>query len=461
MLSRYLMHTIYVWCFLLAAVAANAQQSLPIKSLLERVKAFAPSLAADSAAVAIVKAREATARLNRMPSLKMNFQLHMGTNNNMPGGYFTYGIVPGNSRVRNEGNSSSVMGDLGIIAFDWPFYNFGGYQAEQQVAHSDVEVEQARYVQNRYDIQAYTIHGYLQLLRLQYLLNIQSRNIERNSQIRRSIQALATSGIIAGVDTSIAEAELSKSRLDYLELTSQVKQVQIKLSVISGLEADNIIPDSIFIEQLEGFYLMQASQVSDSITHPTVELYKTIYRNSIDRETMVKKSYRPAVGVQSAIWGRGSSVSAADEFRPLYTGIGFERGNYLIGVGISYNLFDEKRKRYELNTQKAITAHTEKQIAEQENIVALNIRQSNAELKIARDRLAEIPHQLDAAEAAYRQKFALYRNGLTNIVDLNAAVYMLYRAETDQINVDYGYWMAILQKLINENRLDALFNTLN
>lgn len=458
---RYFIQTTLVVCFIACSSSGICQNPLPIRELINRVKIYAPKLAADSAAIKIVQAREAEAKLNRLPSLKMNLQMNLGTNNNMPGGYFTNGIVPGNSRVRVEGNSGTALGDLGIIAFDWPFYDFGGYKAGLKVAHSDVEVEQAKYVQNRYDLQAYAIQGYLQLLRLQNLLNIQSRNIERNSQIRRSIQALATSGIIAGVDTSIAEAQLSKARLDYLELTNQMQQVQLQLSAISGLDAGSVIPDSNFVEQLTQFYSQPGLRAIDSITHPAVELYRTIYRNSIDRETMVKKSYLPTVAVQSAIWGRGSSISPADEFRPLYTGFGFERGNYLVGVGVTYNLFDEKRKRYELNTQRAFTDYTAKQIAEQQNLVELNIRQSDAELKIARDRMAEIPHQLDAAEAAYRQKFSLYRNGLTNIVELNAAVYMLYIAETDQINVNYAYWLAILKKIFNENRLDEFFNLSN
>ncbi|WP_336515929.1 TolC family protein [Pollutibacter soli] len=461
MISRYSIVPVCLLYLLCSGTQCYSQQPLPIRELIARVNSHAPKLASDSAAIAIVQAREAAAKLNRLPSLKMNLQMNLGTNNNMPGGFFSNGIVPGNSRVRESGNSGTALGDLGVIAFDWPVYNFGGYQSELKVAHSDVAVERARYVQNRYDLQAFVTEGYLQLIRLNQLLNIQSRNIERNSQIRRSIQALAASGIIAGVDTSIAEAQLSKARLEFLELTNQVKQVQISLSALSGIDPDDIIPDSLLVDQLTEFYSQSGLQATDSITHPAVELYRTIYRNSIDRESMVKKSYLPTVALQSAVWGRGSSISPADEFRPLYTGFGFERGNYLVGIGITYNLFDEKRKRYELNTQRAFTAFTVKQIAEQQNLVELNIRQSDAELTIARDRLAEIPHQLEAAEAAYRQKFSLYRNGLTNIVELNAALYMLYNAETDQINVGYGYWVAILKKIFNENRLDEFFNRTN
>ena len=175
---------------------------------------------------------------------------------------------------------------------------------------------------------------------------------------------------------------------------------------------------------------------------------------------MIRKTYNPKVSVQAALWARGSSISAADEFRDLSKGLGFERGNYLVGVGVTYNIFDAKRKRLQLNTQKANTNYVAKELEEQTSLLSLSIEQANAALQIAQERLQEIPHQLEAAQAAYRQKLSLYKNGLTNIVDLNAALSILYRAETDFTNANYSYCKALLQKAVNENQVDALLNAL-
>ncbi|MDB4918551.1 TolC family protein [Mucilaginibacter sp.] len=83
---------------------------------------------------------------------------------------------------------------------------------------------------------------------LQDFLNIQYRNIKRNEQIRRSIESLAKSGIRAGVDNIIAEAELSKARLNYIELKNQLKQLQLNVSAISGLPYQSIIPDKVVLK---------------------------------------------------------------------------------------------------------------------------------------------------------------------------------------------------------------------
>jgi hypothetical protein len=44
------------------------------------------------------------------------------------------------------------------------------------------------------------------------------------------------------------------------------------------------------------------------------------------------------------------------------------------------------------------------------------------------------------------QKSVLYKNGLTNIVDVTQALYALNRAETDRDIADNNVWQALLLK---------------
>ncbi|WP_295125024.1 TolC family protein [uncultured Chitinophaga sp.] len=449
------------WLLISFCVPSAAQQPvLTLKELLIHVDRNAPSLVADSAAIRIRQAQEVATRGNSLPSLKVNYQVNAGTNNNMPGGYFSYGIVPGNSRVRIEDNASTALGDLGIAAFDWEVYNFGAYEAQRMVASSDLHVEQARFGQSRYEWHAYTIENYLQLLRLNELVKIQLQTIQRNTEIRRSIQAQAKSGIIAGVDTSIAVAELSRARLNYLELSNQYRQIQLGLSAISGLTPDLLVPDTALAAKLILFNKTVSIQETDTAHHPNIELYKSMYRNSLDKERLVRKSYSPKISLQGAVWGRGSSISASDEFRSLNKGLGFERGNYLVGVGITYNVFDFKRRHMQLSVQEASTEYAKRKLDEQRSLLVLGINKTDADLQTALQRLEEIPHLLNAAQAAYRQKFSLYRNGLTNIVELNAAQNTLYRAEIDYTNAHYLYCKVLFQKALNEHVVDEVLNNI-
>jgi adhesin transport system outer membrane protein len=448
----------YSWILIVFTAARSQTIDTPIglKDLLERVGKHSSFLIADSAAILIKLAQQNAAKYNDLPAFTLNLQGNLGTNNNLPGGYFSYGIVPGNSRVRNEGNGATILTDLAIASVNWTIYDFGEKQEQRKVAASDLFVEQSRYKQKKYELEAYVIDTYLQWLQIEDLLVIQTQNIERTTEIRQSILALAKSGIKAGVDTSIAEAEISRLRSNYLELDGQRQQLKIVLAAITNVAADQLKADTAYSTRVITRSIAAQMNDSNNAQHPLLQYYRSLYQNNIEKEQLVKKSFYPTISLQGAVWGRGSSVSAADEFRALSKGLSLERGNYLVGVGITYDLFDIKRKQLQMTTQQAVTNYTGQQYKEKQLLLNLNESKLNARLATMKKKLLEIPNQLAAAQAAYRQKLSLYKNGLINIVELNIALSVLYRAETDLIAAKYMYCKTLFEKAINNNQVQSL-----
>jgi len=459
-----LKRNVFTAMILFMALNTYAQKNNPpvsLKNLLNRVDQNAPMLLTDSVAINIRQAQAAETRSNWLPNLRLNYQSDIGTNNNVAGPYFGFGIIPSNSRgVRTGNNTTTVSANVGVAALDWEIYNFGAYGAQNKVAKSDIEVEQNQFARSKYQLQAYTINNYLQLLQLHDLLSIQARNIQRNAEILRSIRSLAKSGVRAGVDTSISEAELSKARLNYIELANQEKQVQLQLSAVSGMPYQSIIADTVAEMQLIGQTSVLQSLNPDTNNHPLINYYRSVYQNSLQREDMVKKSYNPKILFEGAVWGRGSSVDANDHFNSLSSGLGFDRNNYLVGIGISYNLFDLRRRQLKLRTQRAATDYNSKKLQEQKQLLSISASRANVELETARQRLQEIPNQLKAANDGFRQKLSLYKNGLTDIIELNAALNILYRAETDYAQAKYAYSGALFQKAVTENQVNSVLNLL-
>jgi outer membrane protein, adhesin transport system len=444
---------------LLISVAANAQQSVSLKQLLNTVDKNAPTLITDSSAIRIRQAEAAETRNNWLPNLKLNYQADIGTSNNVIGPYFGFGIIPSSSGgVHTTNVTTALSTNLGIAAFDWEIYNFGYYGAQNKVARSNINVEQSNFAQSKYQLEAYTITNYLRLLSLQDYLAIQYRNIQRNQEILRSISSLTKSGVRPGVDTSVANAELSKARLNYIELNDQLKQVQLQLSAISGLPYQNILADTSIENQLIGLPVQPF--VVDTAKHPLINYYQSIYQNSKEREDLVKKQYNPKISLEAAAWSRGSSVDANDNFNSLSSGFGFDRDNYLVGVGISYNIFDLRRRQLKLHTQKAESDYARNKLEEQKALLAAGANQANAEMETAKQRLIEIPHQLKAANDSYRQQLSLYKNGLSNIIDLDAALNILYRAETDYAQAKYDYNNALFGQAVTQNQVNAVLNLL-
>ncbi len=451
--------SLYTILLLLISAAVKAQQPVTLKQLLNQVNKNAPVLITDSSAIQIRQAQAAETRNNWLPNLKLNYQADIGTSNNVTGPYFGFGIIPSSSGGIHATNvTSALSANLGIAAFDWELYNFGSYGAQNKVAQSNIRVEQSNFAQSKYQLQAYTISGYLRLLSLQDYVTIQSRNIQRDKEILRSISSLTKSGVRPGVDTSIANAELSKARLTYIELNNQVKQLQLKLSAISGLPYQNIVADTTIELQLIDLPVQQFA--TDTANHPLINYYQSVYQNSKEREGLVKKQYNPKILLEAAAWSRGSSIDPQGNYNSLSSGWGFDRNNYLVGLGISYNLFDLRRRHLKLSTQKTETDYARNKLEEEKNALAASASQANAEMETARLRLQEIPHQLKAANDGYRQKLSLYKSGLTDIIELNAALSILYRAETDYAQAKYDYNNALFGQAVTQNQVGTILNLL-
>ncbi len=175
---------LYAVFLLLFSIAANAQQSVSLKQLLIQVDKSAPTLITDSSAIRVRQAQAAEVRNNWLPNLRLNYQADIGTNNNVAGPYFGFGIIPSDSRgVRTQSNTTAVSANVGVAALDWEIYNFGAYGAQNRVAQSNIQVEQNNFAQSKYQLEAYTISNYLLLMNLQGYVKIQARNIQRNKEI--------------------------------------------------------------------------------------------------------------------------------------------------------------------------------------------------------------------------------------------------------------------------------------
>jgi len=191
-----------------------------------------------------------------------------------------------------------------------------------------------------------------------------------------------------------------------------------------------------------------------------INYYRSVYENNLQREDLVKKMYNPKISVLAAGWGRASSVDYAGNYNSLSSGYGYQRGNYLVGIGISYNLFDLRRRQLKLRTQQASTDYSLKKLKEQQQLLDISASQADVEMETALNRLQEIPKQLKAANDSYRQNLSLYKNGLSDIITLDAALNILYRAETDYMQAKYDYSSAIFQKAITENQVNTVLNLL-
>jgi outer membrane protein TolC len=395
----------------------------------------------------------------KLPSFQLMEQVDAGTDNSLNGSYFPMGIVPSTSGGRRTENVSNVgVNNFVVGNLQWDFYNFGGYKANEDAAVSALKVRKSDLDQQAYFLQVATTAAYFKVLKNEFLFKYSIDAYDRFSNIKKAIHAYVQSGLRPGVDSSIANAELSKARLNILDAGKQLAIAKNELSLLTGMDTSVIKVDSsnaVLIDQ------WQSLQQSDSLlNHPLLNYYQSVYKNNLAYEKVIRKSNLPKLSLLSAAWMRGSSIDATDKFKPAGDAFSYNRYNYMAGLALTYNLFEGKKRADKLVVQKYQTTAALQQYSLQKDQLESANKESDIYISTALNKLNEIPVQLKAASDAYAQKLALYNSGLANIIDLVNAYYILNRAQIDEVMVKDEYWRAIFQKAYAANQFNQLLSIL-
>jgi outer membrane protein TolC len=379
-----------------------------------------------------------------LPDVTASLQEAYGTVNGQfgPAAAFGGAGISSSGPVYNKQSWNAAFGSVYLLNANWEFISFGRLHSRIAAAQSQVKLDSANLLQEQF-VQSVRVAGtYLNLL-------IAQANIERASSVQQSVIARAKSGLIAGVDSSIANAEVSGARLAYLQAVSNEQRIRNQLAQLLNAVPDPFLLDSSFFSQTPGNY-----NTSFAVTeNPQVKFYENRIAQSNATEKYLKKSINPGLNLFGTLQGRGSGFDYnytpdfADRYTKAYLdGIKPERYNYLLGIGITWNLMSPFKIKQQVKSQSFISAAYKDEYDLVATLLKDQLVLADQQIENSLKSIQEAPLQLKAATDAYQQKTVLYKNGLTNIVDVQQALFTLNRAQTD-INVAYiNIWQALLLK---------------
>jgi outer membrane protein TolC len=293
--------------------------------------------------------------------------------------------------------------------------------------------------------------AYLNLQAAQQLTNSQQKNLDRASALRDVVVARVKNGLNAGVDSSLANAEVSNATISLTRAKDYEQQLENQLANFLGVTPQHYILDSVFIIKVP-------SAVIDTVTfqqeeHPLLQYYQSRINISNEQLKYYHTLNYPTFSLFGTLQDRGSgfnsnySTTSPDAYTTGYwQGVNPSRGNYLLGIGVVWDLTTPLRVHQQEVAQKFTSRalQDEKELVNQQLKDQLLLSQTRMENAMANYR--EVPTEVKAATDAYQQKTVLYSNGLSNIVDVTQALYALNRAETDRDIIFTNVWQALLLK---------------
>lgn len=451
--------------FLLAACNAVFAQQKTL-TLKEAVQDALQNYGTIKAKANYAKASAATLKETRreyLPNLNLSAQNDFGTVNSQYGplyGLGGYGVSSSGPILVGQ-NWNAAFGALYLANINWDFFSFGKSKEKIKVARNQLTLDQSDVVQEQFQQEIRVSGAYLNLLASQQLSRSQKNNLQRALALRNVIVARVKSGLNPGVDSSLANAEVSSAQIALTNAQDIVQQQGNQLAQYITVTPVDFLLDSSFVSQVPK--TLDTASTFNLTNHPVLQYYQNRINISTEREKYLHTFNYPTFSLFNIFQSRGSGFNSYTLNQALYTqnyfsGVNPTRSNYLLGIGVSWNLTSPLRVHEQVRAQQFTSEGLKNEYELVNQQLSAQLILSGTRIQNALRNYQEAPVGLKAAADAYLQKTVLYKNGLATIVDVTQALYVLNRAETDRDIAYNNVWQALLYKAAASGDFGIFYN---
>lgn len=402
------------------------------------------------------------AKRDYLPNFSLSAQQDYGTINGQNGPQYGLGGLgtASSGPALDHQNWNAAFGALYLANVNWDFFTFGRIKQRIKVADAAFQRDKNDLEQEKFQHEIRVTAAYLNLLAAQRLTKSQEKNLSRAVTFQNTAIVRAKNGLIAGVDSSFAKAEVSNARIALTRAKDFEQEQANRLGVLMGSIATSYTIDTTSITRIP------ADLLNDSIknSHPVLKFYQNRIDVSNQQVSYFKRLYYPSFSLfgvmQSRASGFGSNylLNQHDYSSNYFDGINPTRSNYLIGIGMTWNLTSLLRNHPQVRAQQYTSEGLKNEYELVDQQLKSQLALAETKLKNALDNYKEAPVQVKAASDAYLQKSVLYKNGLTTLVDLTQSLFTLNRAETDRDIAYTNVWQALLLKSAALGNFESFIN---
>ena len=452
MIKSFVLHFIFI-VFICVADNIRAQQVLTLKAAVDTAMANYGTLRAKAEYVNASRAALVQSRREYLPDLNISAQQDYGTINGQSGplyGYRGLSASSGGPALETQ-NWASAFGALYLANINWDFFSFGRVRERINIARSQLARDENDLEQEKFQHKIRVAAAYLSLLAAQRISRSQDSNLQRASGLRDVVVTRTKNGLNAGVDSSLANAEVSSAKIELVRARDYEQEQANQLAQLLGITTQEFILDSLFITRIPAAISDSSGAILND--HPSLKYYRSLISVSDVQAKYYQTFYYPTFSLFGVIQGRGSGFkyNYGSQYPDAYSGKYFEgvspkRGNYLTGIGLIWNLTTPLRVQQQIASQKFTSRALKDEYDLVDQQLKNQLKLADKKIYNAMQNYREAPVQVKAAGDAYMQKSVLYKNGLSTIVDVTQALYAVNRAETDRDIAFSNVWQALLLK---------------
>jgi outer membrane protein TolC len=443
----------------------QAQQLLTLKQAIQTALANYGTIKAKEAYTSASRASVQQSIKEYLPDLSLSAQQDYGTVNGLNGPVYGFrGLnTAASGPALTHQNWNAAFGALYLANINWDFFSFGKAKEKIKTAKSALVRDQNDLAQEQFQHEVKVAGTYLNLLAAQRLIRSWENNLERAAALRTVVVNRALNGLIPGVDSSQANAELSSARIALTRAKDFEQEQANQLARLMSVPAQAFVLDTFFVSKIP----TTAYDTVPVQQHPLLQYYQSRIDLSEQQAKYFHTFSYPTFSVFGLIQGRGSGFDwnygqlnqNLDHYTSNYwDGVQSMRGNYLLGLGMVWNLTTPLRVKQQVASQRFISQALREEYTLVDQQLKAQLALADTKMQNALDNYREAPIQVKSASDAYQQKDVLYRNGLSNIVEVTQALYIVNRSETDRDIAYTNVWQALLLKAAASGNFGLFIN---
>ena len=228
----------------------------------------------------------------------------------------------------------SAVGGL----LSWEPVDFGLRSAAVREAEAGVARARADEGLTRLAVQNAVGGAFLAVVSAQQALAAADADVQRREVLARAAHTLADNQLRPGAEASRADAELAAARTRAIQARAAVTLGQTTLARLLG------IPDGAGRREHDEAAGQRRARHASTVPapqHPLVQSEQAAVDLARARETVLTKTDRPRLYLQSSVFARGSGANPDGVFDGGADGLGLDRANWAAGVQVVFpNLFD-------------------------------------------------------------------------------------------------------------------------
>ncbi len=458
-----LLPAVIILSFVIVYRAGAQAQPLRITEAVEQAVANHQRIEAKHHYLNASQALSRNARNEYLPNVIASVQQNYGTVNGQFGPLAAVGVlgVASAGPSYSEESWNAAFGALYIFNTNWEVFTFGRVRSRIRLADAQMRQDSADLAQEVFVHRIKVAGAYLNLLVAQRFVKNAQSNLQRAETIQQQVRARVRSGLNAGVDSSLANAEASRARLALIEMRNNEQQLSSDLARLLNVTTTSFDLDTAFLENIPA--LFQTTIQPDE--NPQMRFYRARIDQATQAANAAQKSIMPGLTLFGIYQARASgfdynySPQFPERFSQRYSdGINPSRYNYVAGVSLAWNLMSPLRVRQQVHAQRYIAEAFRNEYDEVSVQLQNQLALSDQRIHNSLERINEVPVQYQAASDAYVRKNVLYKNGLTDMTDLQLAMVVLNRAELDKSVAYINVWQALLLKAAAAGDFDLFIN---